>query len=161
MIRRPPRSTRTDTLFPYTTLFRSFAGLFAEDIELAARADLDVGDLVVGDEDVGHGGGKADQAAAAHLQFGAAVGVRYGLGDGVLRWCHRERRCHQADGQGASERRPEISFAVHLTYPQPELRSSCRRASRARPGRSARPPGDPRWMVRNRPCSRAASSARG
>src|SRR3546814_6065623 len=23
MIRRPPRSTRTDTLFPYTTLFRS------------------------------------------------------------------------------------------------------------------------------------------
>src|SRR3546814_19608755 len=25
MIRRPPRSTRTDTLFPYTTLFRSQA----------------------------------------------------------------------------------------------------------------------------------------
>src|SRR3546814_10272191 len=27
MIRRPPRSTRTDTLFPYTTLFRSVASL--------------------------------------------------------------------------------------------------------------------------------------
>src|SRR3546814_19149282 len=27
MIRRPPRSTRTDTLFPYTTLFRSNAGI--------------------------------------------------------------------------------------------------------------------------------------
>src|SRR3546814_255083 len=27
MIRRPPRSTRTDTLFPYTTLFRSFGPL--------------------------------------------------------------------------------------------------------------------------------------
>src|SRR3546814_1636566 len=26
MVRRPPRSTRTDTLFPYTTLFRSPAG---------------------------------------------------------------------------------------------------------------------------------------
>src|SRR3546814_1648439 len=26
MIRRPPRSTRTDTLFPYTTLFRSVLG---------------------------------------------------------------------------------------------------------------------------------------
>src|SRR3546814_1217351 len=26
MIRRPPRSTRTDTLFPYTTLFRSGLG---------------------------------------------------------------------------------------------------------------------------------------
>src|SRR3546814_10064890 len=31
MIRRPPRSTRTDTLFPYTTLFRSLPA------ELAAR----------------------------------------------------------------------------------------------------------------------------
>src|SRR3546814_15526341 len=28
MIRRPPRSTPTDTLFPYTTLFRSFQDLF-------------------------------------------------------------------------------------------------------------------------------------
>src|SRR3546814_15291898 len=28
MIRRPPRSTRTDTLFPYTTLFRSDMGSF-------------------------------------------------------------------------------------------------------------------------------------
>src|SRR3546814_692947 len=28
MIRRPPRSTRTDTLFPYTTLFRSAQDLF-------------------------------------------------------------------------------------------------------------------------------------
>src|SRR3546814_14273039 len=27
MIRRPPRSTRTDTLFPYTTLFRSVRGV--------------------------------------------------------------------------------------------------------------------------------------
>src|SRR3546814_3209906 len=27
MIRRPPRSTRTDTLFPYTTLFRSGDGI--------------------------------------------------------------------------------------------------------------------------------------
>src|SRR3546814_4407857 len=27
MIRRPPRSTRTDTLFPYTTLFRSPSGV--------------------------------------------------------------------------------------------------------------------------------------
>src|SRR3546814_11382243 len=30
MIRRPPRSTRTDTLFPYTTLFRSAVGAGAD-----------------------------------------------------------------------------------------------------------------------------------
>src|SRR3546814_12595630 len=32
MIRRPPRSTRTDTLFPYTTLFRSPAAVPAKDL---------------------------------------------------------------------------------------------------------------------------------
>src|SRR3546814_2879586 len=31
MIRRPPRSTRTDTLFPYTTLFRSYYNGEVED----------------------------------------------------------------------------------------------------------------------------------
>src|SRR3546814_15893657 len=29
MIRLPPRSTRTDTIFPYTTLFRSFGRFYA------------------------------------------------------------------------------------------------------------------------------------
>src|SRR3546814_5147617 len=38
MIRRPPRSTRTDTLFPYTTLFRSCGCL-----PLAKRALLHYG----------------------------------------------------------------------------------------------------------------------
>src|SRR3546814_785068 len=32
MIRRPPRSTRTDTLFPYPTLFRSGAAIARQDI---------------------------------------------------------------------------------------------------------------------------------
>src|SRR3546814_6737175 len=32
MIRRPPRSTRTDTLFPYTTLFRSGSGTEVQDV---------------------------------------------------------------------------------------------------------------------------------
>src|SRR3546814_21201105 len=39
MIRRPPRSTRTDTLFPYTTLFRSQFLRHPGDID--ARADRD------------------------------------------------------------------------------------------------------------------------
>src|SRR3546814_15329176 len=37
MIRRPPRSTRTDTLFPYTTLFRSLAYCRERDIAEYAR----------------------------------------------------------------------------------------------------------------------------
>src|SRR3546814_14601239 len=49
MIRRPPRSTRTDTLFPYTTLFRS-AGMgqgVAHEVDAAA--------LPAGAEHAGHG----------------------------------------------------------------------------------------------------------
>src|SRR3546814_8265499 len=56
MIRRPPRSTRTDTLFPYTTLFRSYPldrafrrVALADHLFLAAVLHLcrcrDVGDL--------------------------------------------------------------------------------------------------------------------
>src|SRR3546814_20284523 len=37
MIRGPPRSTRTDTLFPYTTLFRSAAGTTARERHRATR----------------------------------------------------------------------------------------------------------------------------
>src|SRR3546814_3845684 len=50
MIRRPPRSTRTDTLFPYTTLFRSsgvlstsmsFLGLYRDPTVAATTAACD------------------------------------------------------------------------------------------------------------------------
>src|SRR3546814_6974995 len=46
MIRRPPRSTRTDTLFPYTTLFRSHAesigGLFVR-VNVSDEASVEAG----------------------------------------------------------------------------------------------------------------------
>src|SRR3546814_5507514 len=56
MIRRPPRSTRTDTLFPYTTLFRSLAD--------AAQAGEDEGMRQAGAVD-GFGQG-AHQGFLAH-----------------------------------------------------------------------------------------------
>src|SRR3546814_19707169 len=37
MIRRPPRSTRTDTLFPYTTLFRSECAFLNDRVEVVAH----------------------------------------------------------------------------------------------------------------------------
>src|SRR3546814_12689193 len=40
MIRRPPRSTRTDTRFPYTTLFRSSKGVFFNLQDLPAAAQV-------------------------------------------------------------------------------------------------------------------------
>src|SRR3546814_6581450 len=49
MIRRPPRSTRTDTLFPYTTLFRSADGVGAERVggdDIRSRLQIGARDLL-------------------------------------------------------------------------------------------------------------------
>src|SRR3546814_12274728 len=61
MIRRPPRSTRTDTLFPYTTLFRSDRG-----------PDTDLG---VGGKQSVEDSGDAHQDEAEHQQLLAADAV--------------------------------------------------------------------------------------
>src|SRR3546814_4746068 len=55
MIRRPPRSTRTDTLFPYTTLFRSaeqslLRQLDRRDDRCNARLALGEGPRLIDDE---------------------------------------------------------------------------------------------------------------
>src|SRR3546814_9315155 len=55
MIQRPPRSTRTDTLFPYTTLFRSRIGYWewvAAKIEQAELENAEDGDTVQTDGSV-------------------------------------------------------------------------------------------------------------
>src|SRR3546814_2975969 len=54
-IRRPPRSTRTDTLFPYTTLFRSILRDDRRGVERRRRAEhradiVRVGDLIEDDK---------------------------------------------------------------------------------------------------------------
>src|SRR3546814_862999 len=51
MIRRPPRSTRTDTLFPYTTLFRSVSWNFTQNgkpraISVSGRLCANNGELL-------------------------------------------------------------------------------------------------------------------
>src|SRR3546814_12244168 len=44
MIRRPPRSTRTDTLFPYTTLFRSLAHIAVDALGVGGVVGIMAGD---------------------------------------------------------------------------------------------------------------------
>src|SRR3546814_17800226 len=77
MIRRPPRSTRTDTLFPYTTLFRSV-------VEKAKTAGVDgVGHLldafVEGAERVMHRVGDAE--SLDDVDHRGPIGGLGGLGD--------------------------------------------------------------------------------
>src|SRR3546814_18161937 len=56
MIRRPPRSTRTDTLFPYTTLFRSWTG--AVDANIASKGGAREDDGYDATVDIPHIGGQ-------------------------------------------------------------------------------------------------------
>src|SRR3546814_18061147 len=67
MIRRPPRSTRTDTLFPYTTLFRSLRNGGVERLLAVFGVEL---------EEVGRGldGGIALQRGGRVLEALASIG---------------------------------------------------------------------------------------
>src|SRR3546814_15852448 len=81
MIRRPPRSTRTYTLFPYTTLFRSDQ---AE--EVAEEGDLVGGQRIGGQADRDRHGTE-EGGAADHQQGDAGVG---GGGHAASRLCQGE-----------------------------------------------------------------------
>src|SRR3546814_14995812 len=85
MIRRPPRLTLTDTLFPYTTLFRSLVGIGIER-EAVHAVDL------VGDHRKGSASGEivAERvtivgAVGEQADAGAALGDEIGRGDDVGR----------------------------------------------------------------------------
>src|SRR3546814_12553488 len=89
MIRRPPRATRTDTLFPYTTLFRSHA---VDACAGGARTDDRDDRLVVpirhAVRDL-HGRGTGERARQA-------AGHRGGLAAQIGRASWRERVCPYA-----------------------------------------------------------------
>src|SRR3546814_12728413 len=72
MIRRPPRSTLTDTLFPYTTLFRSRLGNNVFSCPFSCRSESgNHPERFVVDADIGH----AKIADAACRQCGAVESI--------------------------------------------------------------------------------------
>src|SRR3546814_1424545 len=94
MIRRPPRSTRTDTLFPYTTLFRS-----------------------LGDENGVHGAGGG---AADRLDRDALVGqqaVEHAPGEGAVRAAALQREVHRTPVACRSEEHTsELQSLMRISY---------------------------------------------
>src|SRR3546814_20203682 len=74
MIRRPPRSTRTDTLFPYTTLFRSVAAPRFPGVGHAGRA----GSTRAAWPPAERGGVRQPRRPHAGAAAGALAGVRRG-----------------------------------------------------------------------------------
>src|SRR3546814_4643775 len=92
MIRRPPRSTRTDPLFPYTTLFRS------PDDPHPILTDLPRGERGIGDR------------AFDHAQIGGAFDDRGGDIVGV-------RDAHlQADPRRSEEHASELQSLMRTSY---------------------------------------------
>src|SRR3546814_4341331 len=103
MILRPPRSTRTDTLFPSTTLFRSadtdgglvqaFAGLEAAHV---------LADILALIHELGIRGDQADQLLAAHR----------GLAGGL----HGDVRSQLHDVVRSEEHTSELQSLMRISY---------------------------------------------
>src|SRR3546814_10266145 len=118
MIRRPPRSTRTDTLFPYTTLFRSL-GRFNVDNLLAALGAL-----------VSRGVSLIDAAAAleqANTVPGRIEGFRGGKAKPLvvvdyahtpeaLRQVLRAVRAHTSGQLRSEEHTSELQSLMRISY---------------------------------------------
>src|SRR3546814_18213710 len=112
MIRLPPRSTRTDTLFPYTTLFRSWA--VARRLEGAVpvagihvgRADLDAVLACVAD--------KLGRRVETHR---LAVQQRGGEDRGIVMLHPGRHLDHKAESRRHALRKPKDAEAIDLREP--------------------------------------------
>src|SRR3546814_19694888 len=107
MIRRPPRSTRTDTLFPYTTLFRSAGGsLPAGDHPLhwqEARADR-----IAGVGQVGHPRRRVPDRLAAEGRAGGAAATSNAAGAVADRAAQERQRVALSQAVGRPDRKTVV-----------------------------------------------------
>src|SRR3546814_20113308 len=116
MRRRPPISTRTDTLFPYTTLFLSGAGRGAELGAQVLEPPADRGPSGAGDP--GCLGGRAE--LDVHPQLGHLVQVVAGFGSD--RGAHREVGMEPARTGRPVAGEPALGWTPALSLPvQPAL----------------------------------------
>src|SRR3546814_3168312 len=109
MIRRPPRSTRTDTLFPYTTLFRSLVGREGLIVISGGRAG-DVGQMLEA--------GKLDEAAVVAANWARAFPGSY--------YIELQRSGHDGDEayvQAAMRLAGKLGLPVVATHPVQFLQS--------------------------------------
>src|SRR3546814_4354075 len=123
MIRRPPRSTRTDTLVPYTTLFRSaIVNSFAPGLNMGGRA-------------------------TGSLDFSQPAGSSFPQADARLNIAGFTRTSLSAVSQPV-----DISVAGHLLPSGGDIGPVLRRTNvvlgRVNASLSPLPPGSGRWMER-------------
>src|SRR3546814_14125005 len=103
IIRRPPRSTRTDTLFPYTTLFRSSATDHSRGIARSATTTRTHPDNSEG----GLGGRWAQRRRGRQRR--CIEQTWHGVNRGERRWINRRR--HDRRQRGGTHRRASALIA--------------------------------------------------
>src|SRR3546814_459599 len=137
MIRRPPRSTRTDTLVPYTTLFRSPPSLASMTPlpDMGRRGHVHRGTLFVAGAANPGSTAPHDLAKGLAIQAGALLrqDVLKGSQDGIE---SRPARIQSQPGEVQPGDRPQEAPVVHAgradRLPLPELRAAAgRRSDRA------------------------------
>src|SRR3546814_4246492 len=111
MIRRPPRSTRTDTLFPYTTLFRSVArghqaGRAAIDAE---RSDWHVHKLVTR-RSPARGALKSDRSEEHTSELQSLMRISYAV------FCLKKKNKKQHTQQNTNSDIPKLKPNKHDIY---------------------------------------------
>src|SRR3546814_4653888 len=113
MIRRPPRSTRTDTLFPYTTLFRSAGARARRGVRVAASDGGAVRSRprrAAGSRPDGPGRtGRAAERAADGPAVDFAKGSGLLSGDGHELSAGRGRLREPADGRAADRKSTRLN----------------------------------------------------
>src|SRR3546814_6587531 len=124
MRRRPPRSTRTDTLFPYTTLFRSDR----VGIEIFVAVDEDMGDQGI---EAGLGDPVMHVGRAHRVEPG---GVQH-LADRAIRWdgiAFRQDRSALWNAAEAAEKRKDAKVAREYELGLPAALEAGQRRDRVR-----------------------------
>src|SRR3546814_9535015 len=111
MIRRPPRATRTDTLFPYTTLFRSEHGLVGQEADRGS-GDRRAGGLARdGDGALGEVEQPGGEAQEGGLARAVVADQRHHLAGG-----HREVERFERDQVRSEEHTSELQSLMRTSY---------------------------------------------
>src|SRR3546814_7724923 len=105
MIRRPPRSTRTDTLFPYTTLFRSGVDQAPDRDGKAGRRWLDRASQQEGAADLHARDREAAQVAGRHQGNAEPAGLPV----------HHRHRLREECGR-SEEHKSELQSLMRISY---------------------------------------------
>src|SRR3546814_1674093 len=104
MIRRPPRSTRTDTLFPYTTLFRSRRlGFDTARCKVIVVTALIIHDLAIG-HDFQHARGQPRNELTVVRNKNQGAGIEL------------QRKLQGLDGFRSEEHTSELQSLMSISY---------------------------------------------